>query len=83
MKRIFYPRGYCICDICKKESYEFVRFIDDENYSECLERDGYCRNKINNERYLCKQCFEKIFDNFEISKKDCEMLLYTNSGIDK
>lgn len=54
MKQIFYPREYCICNICKKESYEFVRFIDDEKYYEILMPDGYCRTRINNEHYLCK-----------------------------
>lgn len=83
MKRIFYPKVYCICDICKKESYEFVRFIDDENYSEYLKQDGYCRNKINNEHYVCKQCFEKTFGDFKIAKENYETLLYTHNKINE
>lgn len=70
MKQIFYPREYCICNICKKESYEFVRFIDDEKYSEILMQDGYCRTIINNEYYLCKKCFQKYYGNFNEARRN-------------
>lgn len=81
MKRLFYPKTYCVCDACKKISSEFVRFIEDESYFESLKRDGYPLLKTSNEHYLCKKCFGEIIGDFEEAKKDVEITLFTNTNI--